>query len=199
MKGPHVIGLTGSIGMGKSTTAEMFRDEGIAVWSADEAVHRIYRTNAAAIEKIGDLCPDALVHDGIDRGALSRWIEDDHNNLARLEEIIHPLVAEDREYFLERSTDEIVVLDIPLLFEIGGTSEVDTIVVVSTDPDEQRRRVLERPNMTEAKFLLILSKQVPDQEKRRRADYVVETSSLANARSDVKMILKDLKDKMAHA
>lgn len=194
-----MLGLTGSIGMGKSTTAAMFRDEGVPVWSADDAVHRIYSTDSTAIAEVSRLCPEAGGPDGIDRQKISDWIMQDASNLRKLEEVIHPRVAEDRVEFLAGSESDVVVLDIPLLFETGLSEEVDVVAVVSTTAEEQRRRVLERPGMTEKKFRLILSQQTPDQEKRLRADYVIDTSTLEGARSSVRTILNDLKDKKNNA
>lgn len=199
MKKPFVIGLTGSIGMGKSTTAEMFRSLGIPVWSADDAVHRIYRRDGQATESIAEICPEAVTLDGVDRKALSEWITQNPGGLARIEAIVHPLVAQDRKQFLESTKSKIVVVDVPLLFETGGEESVDIVVVVSAPEEEQRRRVMSREGMSEEKLNLILTKQMPDAQKRERADYVIRTTSLEAARTQVQKVLKDVKDKLAHA
>ena len=200
MKRPFVIGLTGSIGMGKSTTAQMFRDEGIPVWSADEAVHRLYSEQGPATEKIAELIPAAITKNGsIDRRLLSAWIAETPNGLAELEAIVHPLVADERARFIENSTSDIVVVDIPLLFESGAVEGIDEIVVVTTTAEEQRRRVLERSGMTEEKFDLILSRQLPDSEKRAKADHIIETHSLEGARAAVRDLVSGLRSRLKDA
>lgn len=189
-----LIGLTGSIGMGKTTTAQMFRDEGVAVSDSDELVHQIYRGPAAA--KIERHFPGTVVDGVVDRERLARRVVADAAALKELEEITHPLVREARAKFIESCRErgeKFVVLDIPLLFETGGDREVDVIVVASAAPDIQRRRVLERPNMTKEKFEKLLAKQTPDEEKRRRADYIVHTDrGFDFAREEVRAILKEL-------
>lgn len=195
MKRPFLIGLTGSIGMGKSTTAAMFADAGIPVWDADAAVHRLYARGGAAVAPIARLCP-AAVHNGtVDRGVLKDWIGRDAGALTRIESVVHPLVAKDRAAFIAgaaRKGSRIVVLDSPLLFETGAEASVDAVVVVSAPPDVQKVRVLERPGMTEARLQAILDRQVPDAEKRRRADFVIETVTLATARDAVARILEEI-------
>ena len=185
--------------MGKSTTAEMFRDEGIPVWSADDAVHRLYGPGGEAVALIATLCPEAVSEHGVDRSVLSRWITEMPDALSRIEAVVHPLVAADRECFLRNSASDIVVLDIPLLFETGGDRYVDAIVVVSAPEDEQRRRVLARPGMTPQKLDLILSKQLPDGEKRKRANFVITTSSLDEARSGVQHVIRTLEKSQDNA
>lgn len=171
-----VLGLTGSIGMGKSTTARMFRDAGVPVHDSDETVHRLYAGKAA--ELIEKRFP-GVVHDGVvDREKLAKAVLGHPDALKDLERIVHPLVRADADAFLERHRQEgarLALLDIPLLFETGGEDRVDRIVVVTAPAEVQRERVLARPGMTEEKFEAILSRQVPDAEKRRRADYIIDT------------------------
>ena len=174
------VGLTGSIGMGKSTVAAMFGDLGAAVWDADAAVHRLYAKDGAAVRLVAERFPDAIVDGAVDREALSRAVVGDAAALRDLEAIVHPLVGADRARFLDetqRSGVELVVLDIPLLFEGGYEAFFDAVVVVSAPAEVQRRRVLARPGMTAEKFEAILAKQTPDAEKRARADFVIDTST----------------------
>lgn len=196
MSGPFIIGLTGSIGMGKSTTAKMFQAAGVPIWDADAAVHRIYAPNGAAVKPIQAICPEAIVEGGVDRDVLKAWIGRDPNALAQLEQIVHPLVAEDRARFLAESETDIVLLDMPLLFEIGAHEHVDLVVVVSAPADLQRTRVLERGTMTEAQFEVILAKQVPDSEKRARADVIIPTETLDGAKAAVQDVLDHIQEKL---
>lgn len=194
MSRPHVIGLTGSIGMGKSTASRLFREAGIPVWDADAAVHALYAPGGAAIEPVRVLRPESVGPDGVDRNALNDWIASDPKALARLEAVVHPLVAADRAAFIERADSDIVVLDIPLLFEIGADSSVDTVVVVSAPAEIQRSRVLARPGMTEERFARILAKQLPDAEKRARADVVVPSVTIDETRAHIDRLIRSLRD-----
>jgi dephospho-CoA kinase len=195
---PFRLGLTGSIGMGKSTTAGMFRAEGIPVWDADAAVHRLYAPGGAAIAPLAALCPAALRDGGIDRAALKDWIASDPNALAWIEAVVHPLVAADRAAFLDKADSDIVVLDIPLLFEKGSEAEMDATLLVTAPPDLQRARVMARPGMTEAQFATILARQMPDAEKRARATHIIETLSEESARAAVRALIVHIR-KTLHA
>ncbi|WP_274626877.1 dephospho-CoA kinase [Arvimicrobium flavum] len=190
-----VLGLTGSIGMGKSTTANMFRELGVPVHDSDEAVHRLYAGPAAAA--IEAAFPGTVVDGVVDRAKLTARVIGNPEALRRLESIIHPLVRADADAFLARYREAgapMAVLDIPLLFETGGEHRVDRIVVVTAPPEVQRERVLARPGMTEEKFAAILAKQVPDAEKRRRADFIVDTAQgMEPARRAVAAIVHSLR------
>ncbi|MDD9979389.1 MAG: dephospho-CoA kinase [Boseongicola sp.] len=199
MSKPFVIGLTGSIGMGKSTTAQMFADEGIPVWSADDAVHELYLPGHEGAEEIAKLSPESVGAEGVDRSELSNWIAGNPERLKAIESAIHPLVAHHRAQFLEDSKAEIALVDIPLLFETGANEWVDAVVVVSVDQAEQRRRVLEREGMTEEKLEMILAKQMPDDEKRARADFVIETTTLETARSAVRDVIEKITARISDA
>ncbi len=183
------LGLTGSIGMGKSTTAALFAAEGIPVWDADVAVHRLYAPGGGATAPLGALYPAALVNHSIDRIALKSWIAADPAALAQIEAVVHPLVAADRDAFLINATADIVVLDIPLLFEKGTEAALDATLLVTAPAPLQRQRVLARPGMTEAQFQLILARQMPDAEKRARATHILETLSEDSARAYVRALL----------
>ncbi len=199
MKAPFVIGLTGSIGMGKTTTAQMFAEAGIPVWDADAAVHRLYAAGGPAVEPIEALCPEAVIDGAVDRTVLKTWIKRDSTALPRIEAIVHPLVGADRSRFLADTDTEIVVVDVPLLFETGAQDMVDATVVVSAPADVQRERVLERGTMDPETFENILAKQVPDAEKRAMADYVIETTSVEQARTQVQAVLEDIREKLGNA
>ena len=189
-----ILGLTGSIGMGKSTTAAMFREEGVPVHDSDQTVHRLYAGKAVPL--IEQAFPGTVAEGLVDRTKLAAAVLNNPFELKRLEAIIHPLVRAESEAFLQTQREAntpIVVLDIPLLFETHGEDRVQKIVVVSTSAEIQRERVLSRPGMTEDKFASILSKQTPDAEKRRRADYVIDTGrGLDAARQAVRSILNDI-------
>ena len=188
-----VIGLTGSVGMGKSTTAAMFRDAGAAVWDADAAVHRLYGAGGAAVGPVEDAFPGVTRDGSVDRARLAAALGGDPAAFERLEAIVHPLVAEDRKLFLAACAAdhrEVAVVDVPLLFEVGADALVDAVVVVTAPAAVQRERVLDRPGMDEAKLAAILARQTPDAEKRARADFVIDTSyGLEHARSAVHTIL----------
>jgi dephospho-CoA kinase len=192
------LGLTGSIGMGKSTTTKMFADEGVPVWDADAAVHRLYDPGRPAALAIGSLFPTAIDRDGrVNRARLRKLIQDDPTVLDRLNAAVHPLVAEDRVGFLAANTTaQIVLLDIPLLYESGIDRDCDAVVVVSAPPEVQRERVLMR-GVTEADFQMILARQLPDAEKRARADYLILTTGLDTARAAVKDVLADIRRRIS--
>lgn len=193
MTAPIPVGLTGSIGMGKSTTAGFFADLGVPVWDADAAVHRLYATGGAAVDPIRALRPEAIRDGAVDRGRLKTWIADDPSALRQIEAVVHPLVARDRAEFLAAATAPIVLFDIPLLFETGVDAQMRRTIVVTAPPDLQRARVLERPGMTGAMLDTILAAQMPDAEKRARADYVIETRTLEQTARDVRHTLDALK------
>ena len=189
----YILGLTGSIGMGKSTTAQFFREAGVPVWDADAAVHRIYAKGGAAVEPISRICPEATAIGKVNRDVLKEWIARDATALKQLEQIVHPLVAADRAGFIADHSDApLIVLDIPLLFETGSATNMDGVLVVSVDAEEQRRRVLARETMTEEMLGAILARQLPDAEKRARADFVIETYDLDSARADVMKLIESL-------
>ncbi|WP_214473821.1 dephospho-CoA kinase [Mesorhizobium sp. dw_380] len=189
-----VLGLTGSIGMGKSTTAKMFAEAGVPVHDSDETVHRLYAGKAAPLVEAA--FPGTTVGGAVDRAKLGARVLGDAAALKRLEAIIHPLVRADADAFLAKhrnAGESIAVLDIPLLFETGGRNRVDKVVVVTAPAEVQRQRVLVRPGMTEEKLAAILAKQVPDAEKRRLADFVIETGQgMEAARAQVDAIIAEL-------
>lgn len=192
---PVVLGLTGSIGMGKSATAAMFARRGVPVHDADAAVHALYAADGAAAASIGAGFPGTLRPDGsIDRTVLREAVLGRPDRLAALERIVHPLVqGVGREFLLRHGHAPLVLLDIPLLYETGGTQRCDAVLVVTAPSEVQRARVLARPGMTEAAFEAIRAKQMPDAEKRRRADYVIDTSQgFAAAETEVDRIIAEL-------
>lgn len=188
-----VLGLTGSIGMGKSTATGFFREAGVPVWDADSAVHDLYAPGGGAVAPLTALHPKALRDGAIDRSALRDWIAADPNALRQIEAIVHPLVAQSRATFLRHNAAApLVVLDIPLLFEGAGAAHCDATLVVSAPAEVQRARVLARPGMTEGHFATILSKQMPDAQKRALADHVIETLSLEQTRTEIRALIARL-------
>lgn len=189
---PFVLGLTGGIGMGKSTTAAMFAAREVPVWDADAAVHRLYAPGGAAVAPMAAMFPGAVFEGAVDRGALRRIIASDPAALPRIEAVVHPLVAADRAEFLARQTAPIILLDIPLLFEGGNDRLCDGVAVVSVPPDVQRARVLDRGTMTPDDLDRILSRQMPDADKRARATWVIDTTTMDSARNAVHSILDQI-------
>ena len=192
---PFVLGLTGSIGMGKSATAGLFRQAGIPVHDSDAAVHRLYEADGAAARAIGAAFPGTLAPDGaVDRRRLGARVLDDAEAMRRLEGLVHPLVAAESRAFLAAHEDApLVVLDIPLLFETGGEARCDAVLVVSAPEAVQRARVLARPGMSESAFQAILARQMPDGEKRARADFTIDTGlGFAHAKAEVARIVAEL-------
>jgi len=193
-----IVGLTGSIGMGKSATADMFREAGIPVFDSDACVHALYDAGGAAVEPVETAFPGSTGEDGsIDRERLSAALRKDPGGFEHLEAIVHPLVAEARQAFLdaaERDGADIVILDVPLLFETGGHAHVDAVIAVHAPHDVRRERVLKRPGMTDAKLEAIIARQTPDSVKLEKADYIVETSGgFDDARQQVGKIIEALR------
>ncbi|AHD02634.1 dephospho-CoA kinase [Leisingera methylohalidivorans] len=193
------LGLTGSIGMGKSTTAKLFAAKGCAVWDADAAVHRLYSAGGAAVQPMRAAFPDAIEDGVVNRAALKRIISENPDALKHIEAIVHPLVAQDRAAFRTQAERDILVFDIPLLFETGSDSEMDAVACVFADAETQKERVLARGTMTVEQFKHILQKQMPIEEKRTRADYAIETDTLEHAAEQVTAILADIRRKLADA
>ena len=191
-----IAGLTGSIAMGKSATANQFIRRGIRVFDSDSVVHQLYAKGGDAVGAIAKLAPTAIVDHAVDRRLLSREIRNRPALLTAVEQAIHPLVRARQEAFLQQARAEgrsLVILDIPMLFETGRDRDVDKIIVVSTSPDIQRERAMKRPGMTEEKLNFILSRQVPDAEKRARADYIIDTSnSIDDSQRQVDLALSEL-------
>ena len=198
-KRPTHVGLTGSIGMGKSETAKMFASLGVPVYDADAAVHRLYSKGGAAVAPLEVAFPGVVRDGAVDRAELSKHVTGNHEATQRLQAIVYPLMAAERRKFLEDAEGaEIVVFDIPLLFETKGEANMDAVVVVSAPSHIQRERVLARPGMTEEKFDYLHSRQMPDEEKRAKAHFVVVTDKgLEHAFAQVKMIVAELKHRRA--
>jgi dephospho-CoA kinase len=200
MTRPFLLGLTGSIGMGKSTTAGFFREAGVPVWDADAAVHDLYAAGGPAVAVVGGLFPDAVSGGAVDRAALKRHIGADRAALSRIESAIHPLVAAHRRGFVDCAVQvgaRLVLLDIPLLFETGAEAGLDATLVVTAPEDVQRARVLGRPGMTEEQLAGLLARQMPDAEKRARADHIIETTTIEGARRAVRDLLAILESRLA--
>ncbi|WP_370230180.1 dephospho-CoA kinase [Cognatishimia sp.] len=193
------LGLTGSIGMGKSSTARIFADLGCAVWDADAAVHRLYTQGGPAVAPIAALFPEAVVDGSVSRDALKTLISANSQVLGQIEAIVHPLVAQDRADFIANSNSDVTVLDIPLLFETGSEATMDAIVCVSVPPEVQEARVLARGTMSRDTFETIKRKQMPNDDKCKRSDYVVITDTPEHATSQVAAILQTIREGLKHA
>ncbi|MBC7144374.1 MAG: dephospho-CoA kinase [Thioclava marina] len=194
MSRPFLLGLTGSVGMGKSTTAAMFAEEGVPVWDADRTVHELYEKGGAAVAPIAAVFPSAIIEGAVDRGALKEILSADKQALSRLESIVHPLTTASREAFIaDHRSAVLILLDIPLLFETGADKSCDATLVVSAPAEVQRARVLARPGMTEDQLDFILSRQMPDADKRARATYIIETVNLEDTRRDVRNLIAKLR------
>lgn len=190
MNRAFVLGLTGSIGMGKSTAAAMFAEAGVPVWDADAAVHALYAPGGAAVAPLAAAFPGTVRNGSVDRNALKATLAGDNQALVRLESIVHPLVAASRAAFIAaHAATPLIVLDIPLLFETGADRLCDATLVVTATPEVQRARVMARASMTEEQLALILARQLPDAEKRARATYVIETRSLEQTRAAVQDLI----------
>ena len=188
-----LLGLTGSIGMGKSTTADMFREAGVPVWDADATVAKLYAKGGAAVALLSALNMGLIQNDAVDRVALKNWVKTDPNALNWLESHIHPLVAADRAKFIDDHADQsLIVCDIPLLYETGADQWLDAVLVVTTDAQTQKARVMARAGMDPELFDQILVRQMPSSEKIARADYVIETNSFEGARKVVHDLINDL-------
>lgn len=190
-----IIGLTGSIGMGKTETSKIFLSYGIPVYDADKAVHNLYGPNKKGSLAIKNIFPNCINEDGsVNREILSKEVLDNKEKIKSLEQIIHPLVAEDRKiFFYENRNAKIIILDVPLLFETGGQKDVDYIIVVDAPDTVQKERVMARPNMTEEKFHKIISQQIPNHVKKQKADFIIDTSvSINHAKTQVKNIIEKI-------
>lgn len=188
-----LLGLTGSIGMGKSTTADMFRDAGVPVWDADATVVKLYAKGGGAVAPLSALNMGLVQNDAVDREALKNWVKTDPSALNRLESLIHPLVAADRaEFISEHAEQSVIVCDIPLLYETSADQWLDAVLVVTTDTETQKARVMGRVGMDHALFDRILARQMPNSEKIARADYVIETNSFEGVRKAVHDLINDL-------
>ena len=191
------IGLTGSIGMGKTETGKIFSELGFPVYNADDAVHKLYGPGQKGSERIKKIFPNSINPDGsVNRESLSAEVLGDVDKIRALESIIHPLVGEDREIFFKKNSDSpAIILDIPLLFETGGEKFVDLVIVVDAPQDIQEERVLSRPNMTKEKFEKIIAEQIPNDVKKKKADFIVDTSiSIEDAKIQVENIIRKIKN-----
>lgn len=190
------LGLTGSIGMGKSTTARMFHDLGCAVWDADATVHALYAAGGDAVAPIAALFPQTIAGGAVSRDALKTLMSQDPTALPRIESVVHPLVQKSRAAFASQAKADILVFDVPLLFETGGETQMDAVAVVFVDADTQKARVLARKTMTEDQFNAILAKQMPIKDKLARATYRIETDTVEHARQQVAAIVSDIRTKL---
>lgn len=194
------LGITGSIGMGKSTTAAMFAAEGIPVWDADAMVHRLYAPKGEAAVELARSLPEAMDADGaVSRNKLRDMIRSNPAVLEHLTSVVHPLVAADRAAFIARTTADIILLDIPLLFETKAETQCDAVLVVTAPESLQKARVLDRGGMTPEDLALILARQMPDREKRARADHIVETLTIESARVYVRALIAHIRENLSHA
>ena len=197
MKKKFVLGLTGSIGMGKSTTAKMFEEAGIPVWDADAKVHQLYTGDTFVVQQIADIFPDAVENKTVNRKTLKDLISNDKSVLQRLEKIVQPIIADSRNNFIANANNDIVVIDHPLLLESQSDAYCDAILVVSIDSGTQRERVLSRGSMDAETLNVILAKQIPNAEKCKRADYIIETKTLEAARAQVKNVIKNIREQIS--
>jgi dephospho-CoA kinase len=193
------LGLTGSIGMGKSTTAKLFAELGCDIWDADAAVHRMYSAGGKAVAPMRAAFPEAIENGAVSRDALKKIIGQDKSALPQIEAIVHPLVAEDRAEFARTAGSDILVFDIPLLFETGGNKRMDSVACVSISPELQESRVLERGTMTKEHFEMIKAKQMPIAEKCRLADFIIVTDTIDHARTQVEQIVATLRRQIENA
>ena len=193
------LGLTGSIGMGKSTTAALFAELGCEVWDADAAVHRLYSSGGAAVAPMQAQFPQVVEDNTVSRAQLRILIVNDPSALKSIEQIVHPLLGQDRSDFVENAKSDILVYDIPLLFETGGDARMDAVACVWTAPEIQEQRVMERGTMSAEQFEVIRAKQLPADEKRDRADYVIVTDTIEHARMQVQNVLKSIRQRMSNA
>ena len=193
------LGLTGSIGMGKSTTARIFADQGCGVWDADAAVHKLYGENGAAVAPLAAIFPQVLKKRAICRTAIKQLISDNSEALKQIENIVHPLVIRDRQLFIEQAKQAVLVFDIPLLYETHSQHQFDAVACVYISPEEQRRRVMDRGTMTAAQLDYILSKQMPIAKKRELSHYQIKTDSLVHVMAQVSVILADIREQVVDA
>ena len=193
------LGLTGSIGMGKSTTAQIFADQDCGIWDADAAVHKLYGENGAAVAPLAAIFPQVLKKQTICRTAIKQLISDNSEALKQIENIVHPLVVRDRQLFIEQAKQAVLVFDIPLLYETHSQHQFDAVACVYNSPEEQRRRVMDRGTMTAAQLDYILSKQMPIAKKRELSHYQIKTDSLVHVMAQVSVILADIREQVVDA
>ena len=196
MKKKFVLGLTGSIGMGKSTTARMFEEAGIPVWDADAKVHQLYTGDTPVVQQIANIFPDAVENKTVNRETLKDLISKDKSVLQTLEKIVQPMISVSRNNFIASANNDIVVIDHPLLLESQSDSYCDAILVVSVDAETQRNRVLSRGSMDAETLDVIIDKQIPNAEKCKRADYIIETKTLEAARAQVQNVIKKIREQI---